>query len=481
VTRRAGITSVQAAAAVVLFAALVRVPTLGTQSFWGDEAITVGLLHKSFGSMLSAIPGSESTPPLYYVLAWVWARIWGFGEAGLRSLSLVFGVLTVFVVYRAAEMTGSRRAALAAGLLAAVNPLLVWYSQEARAYALFILLGAWSFLWFLRALEDPARRNLAMWAVASALALTAHYFAAFLIVAEAGWLLAKTTRRREVALWGLPWAATGIALLPLAYSQRNNASWITGSGGLPARFKESVKNLLVGNNPPLTPWTFVLASLLVLAALAFATRDRERPGRVARASFAVGATAMALTVLPEAAGYHYVNGRNLSEDLIAFVLPVAVGLTVRPLSPPLTLLQGLTFAALVGLSFAVVTTVYMDPKYQKENWRLASQMLGPASVPRAIVGQRRPTGSVLEMYLGHVRAFPTAGAAVRELAIVDASGAHPRAPQVPGFRLSARRVNKTISMYLYEAPKAVRFTPRDLVELRPEPRFPRALTGLQVP
>ena len=45
--------------------------------------------------MWHQIEATESTPPLYYCMAWVWARIFGYGETGLRSLSAVAGVLTV--------------------------------------------------------------------------------------------------------------------------------------------------------------------------------------------------------------------------------------------------------------------------------------------------------------------------------------------------------------------------------------------------
>src|SRR5207248_9464874 len=71
--------------ALTAVAALWRILTLARQSYWYDEAITVGLVHKSFGGMLTALPTSESTPPLYYVCAWLWAKVFGTGEAGLRS------------------------------------------------------------------------------------------------------------------------------------------------------------------------------------------------------------------------------------------------------------------------------------------------------------------------------------------------------------------------------------------------------------
>jgi mannosyltransferase len=82
-------------AALTVLAALLRFPTLDTQSFWFDEAVTVTLVRDSLSGMLGALPDLESTPPLYYVLAWLWARAFGTGEIGLRSLSALLGTATL--------------------------------------------------------------------------------------------------------------------------------------------------------------------------------------------------------------------------------------------------------------------------------------------------------------------------------------------------------------------------------------------------
>src|SRR3954470_833450 len=117
--------------ALTALAAALRFPTLGVQSYWADEAITARLLDQGLRHMVDAIPASESTPPLYYVLAWLWTRVFGLGEAGLRSLSAVFGTLLVPVAYVLGARIASVRAGLATAALVAVNPLLWWYSQEA--------------------------------------------------------------------------------------------------------------------------------------------------------------------------------------------------------------------------------------------------------------------------------------------------------------------------------------------------------------
>jgi mannosyltransferase len=86
-------------AAATCLAALLRFPALGHQSFWSDEATTGFLVHGSFGDMLAGVHDHETPPPLYFAGAWLWARVFGEGEAALRSFSAVCGTLTVPVAY----------------------------------------------------------------------------------------------------------------------------------------------------------------------------------------------------------------------------------------------------------------------------------------------------------------------------------------------------------------------------------------------
>jgi uncharacterized membrane protein len=175
-------------------AAALRFYGLAHQGFWFDEANTALLVHFSPGKMLGLIPQTESTPPLYYCLAWVWARIFGYGEAGLRSLSAVAGVLTVPIAYATAAKLISRLAGLITAALIACNPFLIWYSQEARSYELLVLLTAVALLAFVYARAAPSPRLLAAWVIASALALATHYYAVVAILPQAAWLLLDSWR-----------------------------------------------------------------------------------------------------------------------------------------------------------------------------------------------------------------------------------------------------------------------------------------------
>ena len=143
----------------------------------------------------------------------------------------------------------SRRAGIVAAALVATSPFLVWYSQEARSYALFALLGATSVLAFGLALRGD-RRWLAGWCVVCALTLATHYFGVFLVGAEAVWLLARLRPRLPVVLASLVPVATLLAHLPVLLDQRGNGEAVAGSS-LASRIAGIPKNLVVGYSFPL--------------------------------------------------------------------------------------------------------------------------------------------------------------------------------------------------------------------------------------
>lgn len=255
----------------------LRFATLGKQSYWFDEALSVGLAKGSFGAMLSG-DTTQALPPLYFVLAWIWTRIFGVSEIGLRSLSALAGTLTVPVAYGAAKEMVGRRIGLGVAVLTAVSPALVYYSQEARPYALVTLLCAVSLLFFARARGRPATRHLVGWAIASALALATHYFALFVILPEALWLLRDARPRRAAVLASAAVAAVAAALAPLALYQRihGGPAWIAATEfrgrleGIPYFF---VTGIDIPRPPRLILIAVVLGFAAAVAAIARARRS----------------------------------------------------------------------------------------------------------------------------------------------------------------------------------------------------------------
>ena len=328
------------------------------QSFSFDEAYGVGnLLDRPLGDMLSTLPRSESSPPLHYVLAWGWGNVFGLGEAGVRSLSILAGVATVPVAYLAGRELAGVRAGLIAAALVAASPFLVFYSLEARAYALLTLLGALSFWLFARALRRQRGATLAPWAVVSALALATHYFAGFLILAEAVWLVLAARGSRPVlaAVGGLVLAS--VAFLPLALRQADGRTGWIGETALLTRARQTVTQFSLGEIDPVSNAVLALLLLAGAAGLAFTLHGRAREAlRTARVPLGVGATALAVPLVLDLLGAHYLIARNAIATLP--VLLVGVGALLAPV--PARRATALA-AAVCAVGLAVSVASWFDP------------------------------------------------------------------------------------------------------------------------
>jgi mannosyltransferase len=362
--------------ALTLLAAALRFYGLGHQGFWYDEASTALLVKFTPGQMLGLIPQSESTPPLYYCVAWVWSRVFGDTEAGLRSLSAVAGVLVVPVAYFAAEkLLASRRAGLITAALTACNPLLIWYSQEARAYALLVLLCALATLAFAYARTTRDPRILGAWALASMLALLTHYYAVVAIAPQAAWLLWERPHRRSLHVAIASVVVVGLALIPLAVAQskRRHDAWIARSS-LRLRLAQVVPQFLLGTGTPVREALKFAAFALTAVALwllAFRSRRRERWPALLAAGLAVSGFVISLVFV--AAGNDTLITRNILPLWLPCAMAIAGGLAAaraRWLGPAVVV-------GLCGIGLTAAIGVAAEYDLQRPNWRPVAAALGP--------------------------------------------------------------------------------------------------------
>ncbi len=432
VERRAALRSptVVAVAGLTVLAAVLRLERLGYQGFWYDEGHTVLLVHASPIRMLRLLPYTESTPPLYYCLAWLWAHVFGYGEAALRSLSAVAGIVTVPIVYGAAAKLSSRRAGVIAAALTACNPLLIWYSQEARSYALLALLSACSLMAFAYARAEPAPRALWAWGLAAALSLTTHYYALIVVVPQALWLLAVHRHRRGVRIAVGAVGACGLALVPLALKQNasGHASWIAQIPLLP-RLGQIVPQFLIGFGAPARVLLERLAELGAVASLALlALPFNAAQRRGALIAGAIAGAGLVINLVLIAGGADDLITRNV----IALWPPAAVllagGLATR--GPAIARAAGIALAiglCTIGLVAAIAVSVRRD--LQRPDWRAVARALGPRPAPsvgrRVILVQHYRDLLPLSLYVPGLRSLPHGSTTVKELDVVAI-----RAPRV---------------------------------------------------
>ncbi|HEY1449335.1 MAG TPA: glycosyltransferase family 39 protein [Solirubrobacteraceae bacterium] len=475
-------------AVLIALAAVLRLATLTEQSFWYDEAFTpVHVLHNGLGATLHSIVHSENTPPLWYVLAWVDVRLFGDGALALRLPSALAGIATVPVVWAIGSELAGRRTALIVAALVAVNPLFAWYSQEARAYGLFVLFSALAMLCFVRLLHEPTRNRALAFALSGALALLTHYFAVFLLLPMALLLLREKASRRSVlpALGVI--ALVGLALLPLISAQGGHGTQWIGRWALSSRLQAIPQYFLTGySGAPLGHGVELLVALpIVIGALLGGWRllaggpEESILRAAALISFAIAAFAVLAPILLAVLGADYLAPRNLVGAMIPVSVLVAIlfaavdstagravgdgaraGASAAASAAKRLPLGAMLAAASIAASLAISLDVDASPRLQRGDWRGVAKLLrGPAGEgvrgnippPAGPVTAGRVITTVelgaapLEYYLHaqmHLRNLSSHDAvSVRE---IDETGYSPlrkgaaEAP-APGFRLLERR------------------------------------------
>lgn len=406
---------------LVTAAAVLRFYAIGRQGFWFDEANTAQLVRFSPGQMLGLIPKSESTPPLYYCVVWVWSRLFGDTEAGLRSFSALCGVLVVPVAYGIGRTLSTRRTALVLAALVAFSPLLIWYSQEARSYELVVLLTSVALLAMVRARADPSPPALAVWVIASALSLATHYYAVLAIVPQAVWLFAERRRRRDVQVAVGIVLLCGAALIPLALSQNSTGhdSWIAQSS-LALRLSQIIPQVLVGTGAPdreLLKWLAYVAAAdgLILLATRADPSDR-RPVLLAGALAGAG---LAMNFVLIAAGVDDLITRNLIALLVPVLILFSGGLGARRAG--LAGLVATVVLCVIGITAAL--GVAADRSLQRPDWRPVARALGPRPAPgqpgRVILIQHYLTLLPLSLYLSHLKHLPPSGETADQLDVIS--------------------------------------------------------------
>jgi uncharacterized membrane protein len=474
-------------AGVTVLAAVLRFATLTSQSYWFDEAQAAHEMQLSFGSLMHTIGAQETSPPLYFALAWLWAKVFGTGEAGLRSLSALAGVAVIPLCYLSGRELVSRRAGAVAGLLAALSPFMIDYSQEAREYMLLAALSGASLLFFARSWRAPSTRNLALWAVCSALALLTHFYAGFLVAPEALWLLYAVRRRATVLACAALVVVEG-ALAPLAISDTSHPiGWITAfplstridqvpvAFGLGTLYQSSIVNYgLLG--------AAVLAAALI-ALLVIGASSAELRG----AGVAAGVCAFVLLVplLLALLGHDY----YIARALIPAWIPLAV-LVGAACATPRARIAGAGLATVLVVAFVLASIRISDhAQYQRPDWRGVAEALGPAIRPRAILVYPGSLGAgPLSFFLrgvpwaGNGSTASAAGAVPVTVAELDVVGntAQTPVPTPAGMTLVSRRAVHGYLVLRYVLSAPFRVAPSEIgaragVLLTPAPPTPVVL------
>ncbi|KAF1031210.1 MAG: hypothetical protein GAK37_00891 [Pseudomonas sp.] len=202
---------------LIAVAAMVRFYGLTASAIWGDEASSL-LLSEYALDDLWFHAAHDVHPPLYFALLRGWVGLFGDGIFSVRCMSALPGVAAVGLGIWLTRQIATRRAAVLAGILLAILPTAVRYSQEVRMYS---LLGVWllaATLALVYWVRQPGRqRYLVAYVLLMTAAFYTHNFTALCVLAHWAWLallrLPQACGERLVTRPG--WWAANVAIVAL--------------------------------------------------------------------------------------------------------------------------------------------------------------------------------------------------------------------------------------------------------------------------
>jgi mannosyltransferase len=379
--------------AIALLSFALRVYRLGAQSFWWDEVYVALVSHMPFPDWLSLVFTEErSHPPGFFFLMSLWTQL-GIGEFVVRYASVLWGTISVPLVYTLGARLGGRRVGVLSALLLALSPYHVWYSQEARMYAPQVFFALLSSYLFLRLLTRVGRPVTIAYAATSVAGLYVFYLVPLILLAQLIFLILKLRRYPAAARhWFVANGVAGIIFLPWLIAIVTTGGFARAAIGWiqPARWYDpplSIYTLVVGTTN--NPWIlFNWLTPLIFAILAFSAISMARRGpwrdRVSYSLLWLLVPFCLIFVIslpmgiPEKRSLY--SDRYLIPELPALIVLVSFGAVHLFQRRPRLLLSVLALAALPIL--VSMWAMYFNPAYVRDDWRSADAYLASNADPK---------------------------------------------------------------------------------------------------
>jgi 4-amino-4-deoxy-L-arabinose transferase-like glycosyltransferase len=359
-------------AVVLLAAAALRFHHLDAESVWLDEAFSIATSRTSLANIV-AENSQDVHPPLHYFLLHYWGFLAGTTTWAARALSVLCSLGTIAAAYLVGAHLRGRATGLVAAILLTVSVFQVEFAQEARMYALLVLLSTLSIYFFVRLLDESSPRVFAGYAITTTLMVYTQAYAAFVLAAQATSLAWEAWRRRERVIpaatrWiaalivvltaFLPW----LAIFTWQFSAVQHSFWIPEPewAGVFAPFFA-----YAGSKPGLA----LLAPLAVVGAVCLA---RPRSPNVTGATRAPLVVVLPWLLAPVALPFllsRFSSPIFLSKYTIAASVPFALLAATGIVAMRWTVVRVALVTAVIALGVPPLQTYYGTVR--KDNWRAA--------------------------------------------------------------------------------------------------------------
>jgi uncharacterized membrane protein len=166
---------------IFLINVLFKLIHISSQPFWYDEIISVKDTLLDFGHIKHESEW-DTNPPFYYYLLWMWTKVFGISEVGVRSMSVFFNALTAVFVFILANKITTKLNAWILVFIFSLHPFLYYYAQEARCYSLLIFLVITNLLILHSLVNNPGRARAFFLGISNFLIIYTHYIAGLMIL-----------------------------------------------------------------------------------------------------------------------------------------------------------------------------------------------------------------------------------------------------------------------------------------------------------
>ncbi len=409
--------------AVVLLGGLLRLYRYDALSLWVDEGLTVEFGRFPWDTVLGLHGAYETHPPLYFALVKAAETLAPELTAG-RLVSVLAGTLTLPLVYILAARLIAPHGGLATTGVLAVSPLHIWYSQEARPYALSVLFVCASYLalanFYRSGYRPGSATHSGLWAalygLTVLLALYTEYSVLYALAPQAALLLYLLIKQGKSVLWlwgaglagvvgFLPWLPQ---LLGTAHDYANlQASYLGVS--LPRVWASVLSVLGIGGHGSYfagavpAPWDrwptwHVIMLIAILPTVALGLLAVKRHGTYALLTMVgllAGTIAVGAFISVFRAGYaeRTVLYALLGWALLAGAAATVTGRIIRPVA-------WASLAVTVVLSLMTLWAIYKGG--EKQHWRdLAQDSAAALRSGKPLLLYPTVTGVLVDAYQPH--------------------------------------------------------------------------------
>lgn len=398
----------------------LRAYRLDHQPLRGDESFTIQFSAHGLDWLLPNIANVEPNPPLYYLLLHYWMEVLGQSEFVTRYLSLIFGVVSVAVIFQLGRAMKRPKVGALAALLLAINPFQVWHSQDVRNYTLWPVLSMAGLCFLLVALREGKTKYWLGYTALTLLSLYAHYYDLFMLLFHNLFVLAFIVWRwRQKRAFGLKlrrttytWIATQ-AFLALAFgpwllygSSRLVAITEGDSPRLWEVFFRCLTTFNLGETVPEWLPRALLPSLLIL--LVYALVHAFKTDRYHALFLILYIMVPSICLFAAAQARPLFRERYLNVVAPAYYVTFAWGL----ISARETLRRWRAVPLVAGIAFFCLTAAYslnnhyFVSEYQKSpDWRGLSAYLGIETQPGDVIVLNYPDPTFSYYYRGAAPSF----------------------------------------------------------------------------